>query len=191
MCNNYTSGGSSNIYGKDTYNWFRLRTPNMSSGKDSTIYFNMCPCGQISKSFNSAYYDNLTKKYITYPNATDVWDYFAIGLFGGGGFSGEINYTSVTINKLGTFGGRTLEMIGQTKYKRLFDGIFKYSDIPPKIYVYDKHNYYGGETLEEITDPVVINKLNLLPIPEECVIINSKGTGFAQIELSINSKVYY
>lgn len=191
ICNNHSNGGSSGIDGESTSDWFSLRTPDIGIGEGITIYFNMCPCGQISKSFNSAYYNNSTKKYIGYPNATDVWDYFAIGLFGSGHGSMGENYTRVTINKLGVFSGWTLDTIGQTKYTRLFDGIFKYSDIPPKFYVYDKHNYYGGETLEEITDPVVINKLNLLPIPEECVIINSKGTGFAQIELSINSKVYY
>ena len=57
--------------------------------------------------------------------------------------------------------------------------------------IYDKYNKYGGETLTEITDKEVINKLNLLPIPENYAIISSKGIKYSYIDVSVQSKRYY
>ena len=73
----------------------------------------------------------------------------------------------------------------------LYNDMFKYSDIPPKFYLYDKYGIYGGETLTEITDSEVINKLNLLPIPENYAIISSKGIKYPQMDISGQSKQYY
>lgn len=47
------------------------------------------------------------------------------------------------------------------------------------------------ERVEKITDPEVINKLNLLPIPDKYAKIYSKDIPFSEIEVSAESKMYY
>lgn len=47
------------------------------------------------------------------------------------------------------------------------------------------------ERVEKITDPEVINKLNLLPIPNKYAKIYSKDIPFSEIEVSAESKMYY
>lgn len=47
------------------------------------------------------------------------------------------------------------------------------------------------ERVEKITDQKVINKLNLLPIPDKYAKIYSKDIPFSEIEVSAESKMYY
>ena len=182
--NHKSVGGGSGVGGYSKAGWFIYNDNKCSSSsKGIPLYFNMSPCASSVKALNTGTYENGVTTY--FPNSHDVWDFFSIKTYA------YTRQASFEINQLRTFCGYQMRSKSFKKYVALWNDIFKHSDIPPKIYIHDTTGYFGGETLEEITDPVVINKLNLLPIPEECVIINSKGTGFAQIELSINSKVYY
>ena len=61
------------------------------------------------------------------------------------------------------------------------------SDIKPHLY-YERRT---APRVEEITDKVLINKLNLLSIPDNYVKIYSKDIPFSEIEVSVESKMYY
>ena len=61
------------------------------------------------------------------------------------------------------------------------------SDIKPRLYYERKEQ----PRIEEITDKVLINKLNLLPISDNYVKIYSKDIPFSEIKASVKSKLYY
>lgn len=62
----------------------------------------------------------------------------------------------------------------------------KDTDIIPNFYY-----VRSEERVEEILDKVVLNKLNLLPIPDIYAKIYSKDIPFSEIEISAESKIYY
>ena len=187
MYTHCSTGDSIGVNGHSSVNWFNIKS--ISFSEKTPFYFNMSPCMSNVKPFNTHTYDKESSKYVPLPNYVDVFDFICF-YYGGSGSNG--NYTNtVTVNQLRCLSGYNLERGGLEPFKHIYNNMFRYSDVPPKFYIYDKYNKYGGETLTEITDKEVINKLNLLPIPEDYAIISSKGIKYSSMDVSVQSKRYY
>lgn len=193
----YDNLGYGTNTGSDGYlsvNWFNIiiSSKDVHSHDNTPFYFNMSPCKYDVESFDPSYRDLGTGEVIVLPNRSDVFDFvcfiyddmISISLI-----TGE-SERLVQVNQFGFLSGNSLKA-GLDTFKQIYDNLFRYSDIPPKFYIYDKYNKYGGETLTEITDKDVINKLNLLPIPDNCAIISSKGIKYSHMDISVQSKKYY
>lgn len=180
--------GGSGSNGHSSVNWFNIKS--ISFSEKTPFYFNMSPCMSNVKPFNTHTYDKENNKYVPLPNYVDVFDFICFYYGGGSGSNGNYSNT-VNVNQLRCLSGYNLEYGGLEPFKHIYNNMFRYSDVPPKFYIYDKYNKYGGETLTEITDKEVINKLNLLPIPEDYAIISSKGIKYSSMDISVQSKRYY
>ena len=188
MYTHCSTGGGSGSNGHSSVNWFNIKS--ISFSEKTPFYFNMSPCMSNVKPFNTHTYDKENSKYVPLPNYVDVFDFICFYYSGGSGSNGNYSNT-VNVNQLRCLSGYNLEYGGLEPFKHIYNNMFRYSDVPPKFYIYDKHNKYGGETLTEITDKEVINKLNLLPIPEDYAIISSKGIKYSSMDVSVQSKRYY
>lgn len=169
--------------------WFSLRGNSFS--ESTPYYFNMSPCKSNVDQVPVREYVG-EGDFARLPNYWDTFDFLSI--FNNAESSNPYGDDCVTIAVNGEFefwSGECLDFAGLESFKRVFNYMFRYSDIPPKFYIYDKYNKYGGETLTEITDKEVINKLNLLPIPEDYAIISSKGIKYSSMDVSVQSKRYY
>ena len=188
MYTHCSKGGGSGSKGHSYVNWFNIKS--ISFSEKTPFYFNMSPCMSNVKPFNTHTYDEENSEYIPLPNYVDVFDF--ICFYYGGGIESNGNYSNtVNVNQLRCLSGYNLKYGGLESFKHIYNSMFRYSDVPPKFYIYDKYNKYGGETLTEITDKEVINKLNLLPIPEDYAIISSKGIKYSSMDVSVQSKRYY
>ena len=188
MYTHCSTGGGSGSNGHSSVNWFNIKS--ISFSEKTPFYFNMSPCMSNVKPFNTHTYDKESSKYVPLPNHVDVFDFICFYYSGGSGSNGNYSNT-VNVNQLRCLSGYNLEYGGLESFKHIYNSMFRYSDVPPKFYIYDKYNKYGGETLTEITDKEVINKLNLLPIPEDYAIISSKGIKYSSMDVSVQSKRYY
>lgn len=188
MYTHCSTGGGSGSNGHSSVNWFNIKS--ISFSEKTPFYFNMSPCMSNVKPFNTHTYDKESNKYVPLPNYVDVFDFICFYYSGGSGSNGNYSNT-VNVNQLRCLSGYNLEYGGLEPFKHIYNNMFRYSDVPPKFYIYDKYNKYGGETLTEITDKEVINKLNLLPIPEDYAIISSKGIKYSSMDISVQSKRYY
>lgn len=188
MYANSSLGGIIGI-GHSSVFWFSIKSISLS--EKTPFYFNMSPCMFNVKPLNTHTYDEENSKYIPLPNYVDVFDFICF-YYGGSGSGSNGNYkNTVNVNQFGCLSGYNLNQGGLESFKHIYNSMFRYSDVPPKFYIYDKYNKYGGETLTEITDKEVINKLNLLPIPEDYAIISSKGIKYSSMDVSVQSKRYY
>lgn len=185
MYNNRRDSSSFNEYGRYYVGWFSIRDVN--STEKTPVYFNMSPCKTDVDVLDPYIKEN--GEYVPLSNYVDIFDFmclFSTGIVSSGsGYSHDIN-----VNQFGFWSGTCLGW-GLDYFKRMYDNMFRYSDIPPKFYIYDRYNKYGGSTLTEITDKEVINKLNLLPIPKDYAIISSKGIKYSTMDISSQSKRYY
>lgn len=169
--------------------WLSVRGSSFS--EFTPYYFNMSPCKSDVERICTEVYDEKEGDYVSLPNKDDIFDF--ISLFKNEESSNPYGDDCVTIavnSRFRFWSGEYLDM-DMEYFRRVFNDMFKYSDVPPKFYIYDKYNKYGGETLTEITDKEVINKLNLLPIPEDYAIISSKGIKYSSMDISVQSKRYY
>ena len=141
------------------------------------FYYNMSPCNFDVDKLDTKVYNSATDTYVDVPNCNDAFDFLSFRYVAAG-----FDFIVIGVNQFRQFN------IDNTS---IYNDMFKYSDIPPKLYLYDKDGIYGGETLTEITDSEVINKLNLLPIPENYAIISSKGIKYPQMDIGVQSKQYY
>ena len=186
------SNGVSNEDGTYYVDWFRIRTVS-PYGNATPFYFNMSPCitYEAQPPINNRVYNG--SEYVNLPNYSDMFDFMCFYTNYNTRYDKRINDNTyehtVHVNHFGFFTGWKLGYF--VLFKKLYEDTFRYSDVPPKFYIYDKHNKYGGETLTEITDKEVINKLNLLPIPEDYAIISSKGIKYSSMDVSVQSKRYY
>lgn len=186
------SNGVSNEDGTYYVDWFRIRTVS-PYGNATPFYFNMSPCitYEAQPPINSRVYNG--SEYVNLPNYSDMFDFMCFYTNYNTRYDKRINDNTyehtVHVNHFGFFTGWKLGYF--VLFKKMYEDMFRYSDVPPKFYIYDKYNKYGGETLTEITDKEVINKLNLLPIPEDYAIISSKGIKYSSMDISVQSKRYY
>ena len=188
MYTNYSTVGSDGDDGHSEVNWFKIK--GISSSEKTPFYFNMSPCMSNVKPFDTHTYDKDSSEYTPLPNYVDVFDFICFYYDDYNETNGNHSDT-VAVNQLRCLSGYNLENGGLESFKHIYNSMFKYSDIPPKFYIYDKYDRYGGETLTEITDKEVINKLNFLPIPEDYAIISSKGIKYSSMDISVQSKRYY
>ena len=170
--------------------WFEIRGNSIS--EETPFYFNMSPCKYNVKYINTYITEDDGNK-VALPNYADTFDfmcfYYAMGSIYE--LPGGIQYYKiVSAGDFKYLNGKALKA-GLDTFKAMYDNLFRYSDIPPKFYIYDKYNKYGGETLTEITDKDIINKLNLLPIPQDYAIISSKGIKYSDMDIGVQSKLYY
>lgn len=186
------SNGVSNEDGTYYVDWFRIRTVS-PYGNATPFYFNMSPCitYEAQPPINNRVYNG--SEYVNLPNYSDMFDFMCFYTNDNTQYDKRIDDNTyehtVHVNHFGFFTGRKLAYF--VRFKEMYEDMFRYSDVPPKFYIYDKYNKYGGETLTEITDKEVINKLNLLPIPEDYAIISSKGIKYSHMDVSVQSKRYY
>ena len=188
MYDNLVSGSYGGIE-LSCVDWFSIRGNSFS--ESTPYYFNMSPCKSNVDQVPVREYVG-EGDFARLPNYWDTFDFLSI--FNNAESSNSYGDDCVTIAVNGEFefwSGECLDFAGLESFKRVFNYMFRYSDIPPKFYIYDKYNKYGGETLTEITDKEVINKLNLLPIPEDYAIISSKGIKYSSMDVSVQSKRYY
>ena len=152
----------------------------------------MSPC-KYNVEYINTYTTDDDGNNVALPNYADTFDfmcfYYAMGSIYE--LPGGIQYYKiVSAGDFKYLNGKALKA-GLDTFKAMYDNLFRYSDIPPKFYIYDKYNKYGGETLTEITDKDIINKLNLLPIPQDYAIISSKGIKYSDMDIGVQSKLYY
>ena len=133
---------------------------------------------------------------LDFEGITDIYDtrYFNLGLEGYG--SGYNTYYIACHNGFPIarplFTGATQEEIPdlEAQWKQLnkerWERFYEGTDIIPHFYCVRTE-----ERVEEISDKEVINKLNLLPIPDKYAKIYSKDIPFSEIKVSAESKMYY
>lgn len=185
MYNNREIDEYNALNGYQCVDWFNLMMDSSAPYGTNPFYFNMSPCKYNVDP------PSVSNGGVYYPNLSDVFDYMCVHYSGEkGGSWGNFRKTVGIASHFKGLSGYHLK-VGLEYFRRIYNHMFRYSDIPPKFYVYDKCDTYGGETLTEITDKEVINKLNLLPIPEDYAIISSKGIKYSSMDVSVQSKRYY
>lgn len=186
-----SSGGG--LDGNSFISWFKLSksvcpvlsgdySTDMLNLRTKYAHVNFLPCKGITYSQCPATYLE-DSRYIDYPNRSDIFDFmFYTGSSWNG--SSDVSY-GVEINLGNAFGSDPgNKPLREYCQRKMWQDCFKHSDIEPGFF------FVGNETVTEITDKNIINKLNLLPIPDEYAIISSRGIAFSEMRLTVKSKIY-
>lgn len=186
------SGGHSGAEsGHDYRSIFTIQVPD-NPDRENYVHIPIDPSDSKNFACDIAPFIDTT---LNYSGMTDIYDtrYFDFRLDGSGGYNtyyiachngfpiARPLFVDVSPDELPALEAEW-KQLNKERWERFYEG----TDIIPRFYCVRTE-----ERVEEILDEEVINKLNLLPIPDYYAKIYSKDIPFSEIEVSVESKMYY